>query len=115
MLDANLKAQLQGYMEKLVEPIALVANLGEDAKSQELRSLLQDIESTCDKISFSEAYDSSKRVTSFTIERVDNDIDVSFAGILLGHEIILQFITLMIVSGHTYKQVVVVIHIRLDI
>jgi|SRR5690625_492738 len=103
MLDANLKAQLQAYMEKLVEPIALVANLGEDAKSQELRSLLQDIESTSDKISFSEAYDSSKRVPSFTIERVDTDIAVAFAGIPMGHEFTSLVLALLQVGGHPIK------------
>src|SRR5690625_1843837 len=103
MLDANLKAQLQAYMEKLVEPIALVANLGEDAKSQELRSLLQDIVSTSDKISFSEAYDSSKRVPSFTIERVDTDIAVAFAGIPMGHEFTSLVLALLQVGGHPIK------------
>ena len=43
MLDANLKNQLKAYLEKITRPVELVASLGDDAKSQELRALLNEI------------------------------------------------------------------------
>ena len=43
MLDANLKTQLQGYLERLTRPVELVASLGDDAKSRELQELLEEI------------------------------------------------------------------------
>ena len=43
MLDANIKAQLKAYLEKLQRPIELVASLDDSAKAQELRGLLVDI------------------------------------------------------------------------
>ena len=52
MLDANLKAQLQQYMQMVVQPIELVANLGDDAKSQELRGLLQEIQKMSGNVTY---------------------------------------------------------------
>ena len=43
MLDANLKQQLQGLLTNLREPIELISSLGDDAKSAELASLLDEI------------------------------------------------------------------------
>ena len=45
MLDANLKTQLKGYLERLTMPIELVASLDDSAKSAELKELLQEIAS----------------------------------------------------------------------
>ena len=36
MLDADLKAQLAAYMEKLAQPVELVASLDDSDKSREL-------------------------------------------------------------------------------
>ena len=43
MLDANLTQQLQTYLGNLREPIELVASLGDDAKSDQTRELLNEI------------------------------------------------------------------------
>jgi alkyl hydroperoxide reductase subunit F len=45
MLDANLKAQLKTYLERVTRPIEIVASLDDGAKSREMHSLLQDIAS----------------------------------------------------------------------
>ena len=50
MLDDNLKTQLKAYLEKLVQPIELVASLDDGDKSRELDALLHDIASMSDKI-----------------------------------------------------------------
>ena len=36
MLEATMKAQLQAYLEKVQQPIELIASLDDGAKSQEL-------------------------------------------------------------------------------
>ena len=41
MLDANIKAQLKSYLERVTQPIEIVASLDEGPKSQEMRELLQ--------------------------------------------------------------------------
>ena len=50
MLDANLKTQLKAYLERVTQPIELVASLDERPASQEMRELLQDIAGLSDKI-----------------------------------------------------------------
>ena len=44
MLDANLKAQLKSYLERVTQPIEIVASLDDGAKSRELHDLLVEIE-----------------------------------------------------------------------
>ena len=40
MLDANIKAQLKAYLEKLQRPIEIVASLDDSNKAQEMRAML---------------------------------------------------------------------------
>ena len=61
MLDTDLKTELKAYLEKVTHPIELVASLDDSAKSQELLSLLQDIESLSDRISLSRNGDDADR------------------------------------------------------
>lgn len=51
MLDAGIKEQLKAYMDKLQQPIELVAAYDDGDKSQELRQLLEELEPMSDKIS----------------------------------------------------------------
>lgn len=103
MLDANLKAQLQSYMEMVVQPIELVANLDSDAKSNELRRLLQDIEKMSSHVTYIERADDTRRTPSFTIDRAGSDISIGFAGIPLGHEFSSLVLALLQVGGHPIK------------
>ena len=50
MLDANLKAQLKTYLERVSQPIEIVASLDDTPKSQETLGLLQDIDGLSDRI-----------------------------------------------------------------
>lgn len=43
MLDKDISAQLQQYMGMLRRPFTLTATLGSDAKSAELRELLEQV------------------------------------------------------------------------
>jgi alkyl hydroperoxide reductase subunit F len=45
MLDATLKTQLKAYLEKVVQPIEIVASLDDSAKAREMEELLLEI--TC--------------------------------------------------------------------
>lgn len=102
MLDANLKTQLQAYLEKLRQPIELVATLGDDETSSELDALLGEINGLSDKISYRQDGDAA-RAPSFDIRRVDSDVAVSFAGIPLGHEFTSLVLALLQVGGHPPK------------
>ncbi len=67
MLDTNLKTQLKAYLEKLTNPVELIATLDDGAKSTEIRNLLVDIASLSDKVSFREENDRQVRKPSFLI------------------------------------------------
>ena len=101
MLDADLKAQLAAYMEKLAQPIELVASLDDSDKSRELGALLRDIASTSDRISMRDGDDPRK--PSFAIVRAGTDVSVRFAGIPMGHEFTSLVLALLQVGGHPVK------------
>ncbi len=84
MLDANLKTQLKIHLEKITQPIELVASLDDSAKSAELS-------------------DDNERKPSFAINRVGTDIGVRFAGIPLGHEFTSLVLALLHVGGYPPK------------
>ncbi|MGB3268570.1 MAG: alkyl hydroperoxide reductase subunit F [Rhodanobacter sp.] len=102
MLDEALKTQLKSYLEKLTQPIELVASLDDGAKSRELDELLQEIAALSDKISLRRD-DSEARKPSFAINRLGTDIGVRFAGIPMGHEFTSLVLALLQVGGHPSK------------
>ena len=103
MLDTNIKEQLKAYMEKLQQPIELVAAYDDGKKSQELKQLLDEIEPMSDKISLRTEESSDVRRPSFAINRVGTDIGVRFAGIPMGHEFTSLVLALLQVGGHPSK------------
>ncbi|EIL88404.1 alkyl hydroperoxide reductase subunit F [Rhodanobacter fulvus Jip2] len=102
MLDETLKGQLQAYLQKLLQPIELVAALDDSAKSQELDGLLHEIAALSDKITLRRD-DSETRKPSFAINRVGTDIGVRFAGLPMGHEFTSLVLALLQVGGHPSK------------
>ncbi len=104
MLDADLKAQLSSYLERVVHPIEIVAHTDASAKSQEMSALLQDIVSAGHgKITVVASTDDKARKPSFDINRKGTDIGVSFAGIPMGHEFTSLVLALLQVGGHPIK------------
>ncbi|MBF0675093.1 MULTISPECIES: alkyl hydroperoxide reductase subunit F [unclassified Pseudomonas] len=102
MLDANLKTQLKAYLEKVTQPFEIVASLDDGAKSQELLGLLQDITSLSDKITL-RTDGSDTRRPSFSLNRINGNIDLRFAGIPMGHEFTSLVLALLQVGGHPSK------------
>ncbi|MTW05522.1 alkyl hydroperoxide reductase subunit F [Pseudoduganella ginsengisoli] len=104
MLDANLKTQLKAYLEKVVQPIEIVASLDDSDKAREMQALLNDIVVLSDKITLVEHKGSAAvRTPSFAITRPGTDIAVTFAGVPMGHEFTSLVLALLQVGGHTIK------------
>jgi alkyl hydroperoxide reductase subunit F len=108
MLDASLKAQLTDYMQRITQPVEIVAFLDDGDKSRELRELLQEIGEASPKISYAEsqsdeAVTPAARVPSFTLHRAGSDVQVTFAGIPLGHEFTSLVLALLQVGGYPAK------------
>lgn len=102
MLDAAMKAQLKAYLEKLQRPIELVASIGEDAKSQEMLGLLEDIDSLSDKVSLRKDGAAEYR-PSFTVGAAGETARITFAGIPMGHEFTSLVLALLQSGGHPPK------------
>ena len=106
MLDSNLKAQLKAYLEKITQPIELVASLDDSDKSRELHDLLQEITSLSHQITLTLASDNKERSPSFSINRlhkINGEAGIRFAGIPMGHEFTSLVLALLQTGGHPPK------------
>ena len=103
VLDAATTAQLKGLLVNLRRPIELVASLGDDAKSADTRSLVEEIAALSDKVSA--RFDGTDaRRPSFAIRTGDEPARVTFAGLPLGHEFTSLILALLHVGGHPPKE-----------
>jgi alkyl hydroperoxide reductase subunit F len=102
MLDANIKTQLKAYLEKLVDPIELVATLDDGPKSAEMRGLLEDIAGLSPKVALLENGTDARR-PSFTIGKVGEQARIRFAGLPMGHEFTSLILALLQASGYAPK------------
>jgi alkyl hydroperoxide reductase subunit F len=106
MLDANLRQQLQTYLERLTQPVELVAALDESDASLEMRDLLRDIVTLSPLLSLEErdgASEGDVRRPSFAVQRKDGDVKIRFAGIPMGHEFTSLVLALLQAGGYPPK------------
>jgi alkyl hydroperoxide reductase subunit F len=103
MLDSNLKNQLKSYLEKMTQPVELVASLDTGDKSREMQSLLQEITTLSDQITLVERFDDAERKPSFAINRPGGGVGIRFAGIPMGHEFTSLVLALLQTGGHPPK------------
>ncbi|MDO9638107.1 MAG: hypothetical protein Q7J44_06170, partial [Pseudotabrizicola sp.] len=99
MLDDTLKAQLQAYLERLQQPIELVASLDGSSASLEMRELLETIAALSSKIALrTDGQDA--RVPSFTVQGQGQPGNLRFAAVPLGHEFTSLVLALLWAGGH---------------
>ena len=102
MLDAQMKTQLQAYLQNLRQPIRLIATLDSSDKSAELRELLLEIAELSDKVSFDDSGNDTRK-PSFVIAKEGETRGVRFAAIPLGHEFTSLVLALLWTGGHPPK------------
>jgi alkyl hydroperoxide reductase subunit F len=102
MLDNNIKTQLRTYLEKLQQPIELIASLDGSGKAQEMLALLQDIAALSAKVSVRHDGDAPRK-PSFAVGRPGEAARISFAGIPMGHEFTSLILALLHTGGHPPK------------
>ena len=103
MLDATLQSQLAAYLERVTLPIEIVASLGDDDNSAEMRDLLQTLQRLrADKIAV--RFDGQDaRKPSFSLQRAGTDTRLRFAGLPLGHEFTSLVLALLQTGGYPPK------------
>jgi NADH-dependent peroxiredoxin subunit F len=102
MLDAAIQTQLKVYLEKLQQPVELVASYDDSAKAQEMRRMLLEIVALSPKVSLRENGHAELR-PSFAIGRPGEAARVHFAGLPMGHEFTSLVLALLQVGGHPPK------------
>jgi len=104
MLDAKLKQELQSYLERLTQPIEIIAALDDSDASGEMRALLREIAPLSSLIMLEEREpDASVRTPSFSVRRLGADMRVRFAGIPMGHEFTSLVLALLQAGGYPPK------------
>ena len=102
MLDDALKAQLAAYLQRLTQPVELIASLDERPASVEMRQLLDEVAALSPLISLRTDGTDDRR-PSFSISRVGCDMGIRFAAIPLGHEFTSLVLALLQAGGHPPK------------
>jgi alkyl hydroperoxide reductase subunit F len=103
MLDANLKAQLAAYLERMTQPVEIVASLDDTPASAEMSALLKDIATASSRITVTETRGGPHRTPSFAINRPGQNNGPRFAGLPMGHEFTSLVLALLQVGGYPPK------------
>ena len=102
MLDANIKAQLKAYFEKIESPIVLEATLDDSTQSAQMLELLNEVAEQSTKITVKTS-GSSKNIPSFTVAKADEVARIAFSGLPMGHEMTSFILAILQTSGYPPK------------
>lgn len=101
ILDADIKAQLDQYLQLMEKDILIKVSAGSDEISNDMLALVDEIAALSPKIKVEKA--ALLKTPSFSINRIGEDTGVTFAGIPLGHEFTSLVLALLQVSGRKPK------------
>ncbi|MCY9275151.1 alkyl hydroperoxide reductase subunit F [Bacillus haynesii] len=101
VLEANIKAQLNQYMQMIENDIVLKVSAGDDSVSKDMLALVEELASMSSKITVEKAQ--LDRTPSFSVNRTGEETGVTFAGVPLGHEFTSLVLALLQVSGRPPK------------
>ncbi|MFZ2288690.1 MAG: alkyl hydroperoxide reductase subunit F [Halopseudomonas yangmingensis] len=101
MLDANLKKQLDTYLQHIVKPIEISVSVDDSPKGKELHDLAVEIAEMSHKIGLVSA--NNPRTPSMSIGPADEKPRITFAGLPMGHEFTSLVLALLQSGGHPSK------------
>ncbi|WP_067727574.1 alkyl hydroperoxide reductase subunit F [Oceanobacillus damuensis] len=101
LLDADIKAQLAQYLQMMEGDVLLKVSTGSDDISRDMLALAEELAAMSSKIKIEHTV--LERTPSFSINRIDEDTGITFAGIPLGHEFTSLVLALLQVSGRAPK------------
>jgi NADH-dependent peroxiredoxin subunit F len=103
MLDESLKAQLKGYLERLQQPVEILASLDDSEAAAEMLALLNDIAALSPRVLLEVRRDDAAIKPSFALRRAGEEARIRFAGVPMGHEFTSLVLALLQVGGHPPK------------
>ena len=103
MLEANLKAQLGSYLQRIHQPVEIVASLDDTPASAQLQALLGDIADASPLVKVTETRGGPHRTPSFSVKRPGEASGPRFAGLPMGHEFTSLVLALLQVGGYPPK------------
>lgn len=101
ILDAEIKAQLDQYLQLMEGDVLLKVSAGSDDVSRDMLALVDELASMSSQIKVEHV--TLPRTPSFSVNRIGEDTGVTFAGIPLGHEFTSLVLALLQVSGRAPK------------
>ncbi|MDE2613851.1 MAG: alkyl hydroperoxide reductase subunit F [Burkholderiales bacterium] len=102
MLDADIQAQLASYLDRITQPVELVASLDSSDAADQMRALLTQIAALNARVTA--RFDGrAVRRPSFRVTRAGADMGVEFAAIPMGHEFTSLVLALLQAGGHPPK------------
>ncbi|MFW6265000.1 MAG: alkyl hydroperoxide reductase subunit F, partial [Bacillota bacterium] len=101
ILDADIKAQLNEYLQLMEGEVLFKVSVGSDKVSRDMLALVEELSSMSSEIKLEET--SLPRTPSFSVNRIGEDTGVTFAGIPLGHEFTSLVLAILQVSGRAAK------------
>lgn len=101
VLEADIKTQLNQYLQLMEGDVQLKVSAGSDQLSNDLLDFIDEIASMSSKISVEKS--ALPRTPSFSVNRSGEDTGITFAGIPLGHEFTSLVLALLQVSGRAPK------------
>ena len=101
VLEPEMRQQLSQYLQLLEDNVLIKMSAGTDAVSNDMLALLDELTSLSPKISVQKTH--LPRTPSFSVNRVNQELGVTFAGVPLGHEFTSLVLAILQVSGRTPK------------
>jgi alkyl hydroperoxide reductase subunit F len=103
MLDDAIKTQLGAYLQRITQPVELVASLDNSEAAREMRELLAEIAALHPSMVSARFDGQAVRRPSFQITRAGADMGLGFAAIPMGHEFTSLVLALLQAGGHPPK------------
>jgi NADH-dependent peroxiredoxin subunit F len=103
MLDSAIQTQLAAYLQRITQPVELVASLDESPAAAEMRELLGEIAALHPTMVTARFDGTAARRPSFQITRRGADMGLAFAAIPMGHEFTSLVLALLQAGGHPPK------------
>ena len=101
LLDNDVREKLSQYLQLMKNDILIKVSVADDSASAQMSEFVRELAGLSAKIHVEET--ELPRVPSFSINKIKQDVGITFAGIPLGHEFTSLVLALLQTSGYPPK------------